>query len=46
MNEEMAYLAYHLHWSHADLMHLDHRSRRGWVAQVSAINERLSAANA
>jgi hypothetical protein len=43
VNEEMAYLAYHLHWSHEELMLLDHRSRRGWVEQVSALNERLSA---
>jgi hypothetical protein len=46
VNEEMAYLAYHLHWSHAELMQLDHRSRRGWVEQVSALNERLSATTA
>jgi Family of unknown function (DUF6760) len=43
VNEEMAYLAYHLHWSHAELMGLDHRSRRRWVEQVSALNERVSA---
>lgn len=43
MNEEMAYLAYHLHWSHAELMQLDHGSRRGWCEQVSALNERASA---
>jgi hypothetical protein len=42
VNEEMAYLAYHLHWSHAELMQLDHRARRGWVEQVSALNERMS----
>jgi hypothetical protein len=43
VNEEMAYLAYHLHWSHRELMELDHHARRRWVAQVSALNERLSA---
>jgi hypothetical protein len=46
VNEEMAYLAYHLHWSHGELMQLDHRARRGWVEQVSALNERVSAQSA
>jgi hypothetical protein len=36
--EEMAFLAFNLHWSHGDLMHLDHRERRRWCREVSAIN--------
>jgi hypothetical protein len=36
--EEMAFLALHLHWSHADLMRLDHRERRRWCREVSARN--------
>jgi hypothetical protein len=38
----MAFLAYHLHWSHEELMNLDHRARRRWVEQVSGLNERLA----
>lgn len=36
--EEMAFLAMHLHWSHAELMGMEHRERRRWCSEVSAIN--------
>lgn len=36
--EEMAFLAMHLHWSHAELMRMEHRERRRWCREVSAIN--------
>jgi hypothetical protein len=38
----VAFLAYHLHWSHAELMGLDHATRRQWVMETSAINSRLN----
>ncbi|MER6784317.1 DUF6760 family protein [Streptomyces sp. NPDC000658] len=38
----MSFLAYYLHWSHAELMGLHHRERREWVRQVSAINQRVN----
>lgn len=38
----MAFLAYYLHWSSRDLMDLDHRERRRWCREVSAINQKLS----
>lgn len=40
--EEMAFLAYYLHWSHEDLMNLDHRERRRWCGEISTINKKLS----
>jgi hypothetical protein len=40
--EEMAFIAHHLHWSHSDLMQLDHGERRRWCRQISAINRRLN----
>ena len=40
--EEMAFIAHHLHWSHGDLMTLDHGERRRWCRQISAINRRLN----
>lgn len=40
--EEMAFIAHHLHWSHADLMILDHGERRRWCREISAINRRLN----
>ena len=39
---EMAFLAYYLHWSDEALMALDHRERRRWCREVSAINKKLS----
>ncbi|HEU4349802.1 MAG TPA: DUF6760 family protein [Actinoplanes sp.] len=40
LHEEVAYLAYHFHWSYGETMQLDHRERRRWVAEVARINER------
>jgi hypothetical protein len=40
--EEMAFIAHHLHWSHDDLMRLDHGERRRWCREISAINRRLN----
>ena len=38
----MAYLAYHFHWSHDQIMTMEHRERQEWVTQVARINERLN----
>ena len=40
--QEMAFLAYYLHWSNEALMALDHWERRRWCREVSAINKKLS----
>jgi Family of unknown function (DUF6760) len=40
--EEMAFIAHHFHWSHSDLMQLDHAERRRWCREISAINRRLN----
>jgi hypothetical protein len=40
--DEMSFLAYHFHWSRTDLMNLEHRERRRWVAQISALNQRVN----
>lgn len=39
--EEMAFIAFHFHWPHAELMALEHRERRRWCREISAINRRL-----
>jgi len=39
--EEMAFLAMHLHWLHADLMQLEHAERRRWCREISTINRAL-----
>jgi hypothetical protein len=42
--EEMAFIAHHLHWSHGELMRLEHRERRRWCREISAINRALDGA--
>lgn len=42
--EEMAFIAHHFHWPHAELMGLDHRERRRWCDEISNINRALDGA--
>jgi hypothetical protein len=44
LNEEVAYLAYHFHWSLQDILDLEHGDRQQWVDQVAGFNRRLSQA--
>jgi len=39
LHEEVAYLAYHLSWTYQEVMQLDHRERRRWVAEVARIDQ-------
>jgi hypothetical protein len=39
--EEVAYVAYYLHWSHEEILDLDHLERQRFVAQISALNARI-----
>jgi hypothetical protein len=36
--EEMAFIAMHFHWAPGDLLQLEHRDRRRWCREISAIN--------
>lgn len=40
--EEVAYIAYYLHWPYDQVMQLDHRERQAWVAEVARINQHLN----
>jgi hypothetical protein len=40
--EEVAFVAYHFHWPHETILHLEHNERRRWVAEISTINQRLN----
>ena len=42
LREEVAFIAYHFHWAHPDIMSLEHAERRQWVAEISAINQRIN----
>jgi hypothetical protein len=37
LHEEVAYLAYHLHWPLDDLLDLEHADRRRWVDEVARV---------
>jgi hypothetical protein len=39
---EVAFIAYHFHWSHEEIMSMDHRERQRWVEEISKINRQLS----
>lgn len=43
--EEVAYIAYHLHWPYDEVMRMEHRERRRWVNEVAIINQRYNEAN-
>jgi hypothetical protein len=40
LHQEIAFLAYYLHWDYATLINMEHRERRRWCAETSAINRK------
>jgi uncharacterized protein DUF6760 len=38
---EVAYVAYHLHWSYADILDLEHADRRRFVDEIAQLNVRV-----
>jgi hypothetical protein len=42
--EEVAYIAYHLHWPYEQILLLEHGERQQWVEEIAKINRRLSEA--
>jgi len=40
--EEVAYIAYYLHWPLDDILELEHDTRREWVEKIADINKRLN----
>ncbi|MDJ1183758.1 DUF6760 family protein [Roseofilum casamattae] len=37
MYREVAFIAFHFHWSKAEILDLDHRERQQWVLEVAAM---------
>ena len=35
-------MAYHFHWSHEEIMNMEHKERQRWVEEISKINRQLS----
>ena len=44
ISEEVAFIAYHFHWAHEEIMSLEHADRRDWVTHISSINRRMNEA--
>ncbi|CAG0953573.1 hypothetical protein METP3_00357 [Methanosarcinales archaeon] len=40
--EEVAFIAYHFHWSCDEIMNMEHRERHKWVEEISSINRQVS----
>ena len=40
--EEVAYVAYHFHWSREEIMALPHKERHRWIEEISRINRRIN----
>lgn len=40
--EEIAYVAYHFHWSHDEIVDLEHLRRKTFVREIAKINKRLN----
>jgi hypothetical protein len=39
--EEVAFIAFHFHWSQDDILNLEHITRQRWVAEINKINQQL-----
>lgn len=40
--EEVAFVVYHFHWPHDQVMKLEHSDRRRWVEEITSINRRIN----
>jgi hypothetical protein len=40
--EEVAYVAYHFHWSLDDILDLEHTERHRYVNEIARINNRIN----
>ncbi|HEX8140085.1 MAG TPA: DUF6760 family protein [Pyrinomonadaceae bacterium] len=42
MAQEVAYIAYHFHWTKDEIEGLSHLERHRWVKEISAINQEIN----
>ena len=40
--QEVAFVAYHFHWSPQEILNLEHRQRQQWVKEIAKINRRFN----
>ncbi|MGV2287323.1 DUF6760 family protein [Trinickia sp. YCB016] len=39
--EEIAFVAYHFHWSYGEILAMEHAERRRWCDEISKINQTM-----
>ncbi|MGI5828796.1 MAG: DUF6760 family protein [Bradymonadia bacterium] len=42
MYQEVAYIAYHFHWSIDDILQMEHKERQIWIREISEINREIN----
>jgi hypothetical protein len=42
LRQEVAYIAYYLHWSYEEIMNFTHHERSIWVKELASINRLLN----
>jgi hypothetical protein len=42
LHDEVAYVAYHFHWSLDDILDLEHADRLRYVSEIARINTQLN----
>ncbi|MEV0679702.1 DUF6760 family protein [Actinosynnema sp. NPDC050436] len=42
LHEEVAYVAYHFHWSWESILDMEHHDRVRYVSEIARINNRIS----
>ncbi|MEN3362428.1 MAG: hypothetical protein V7637_6410 [Mycobacteriales bacterium] len=42
LHEEVAYVAYHFHWSFEEILDMEHPDRCRYVEEIGRINSRLA----
>ena len=42
LEEEIAFIAYYFHWSHNEIVNLEHKDRKRWCEEISKINRKLN----
>ena len=42
--EEIAYIAYHFHWSLDEILVMEHEERHIWLEQIARINQEINEA--
>ena len=40
--EEVAFIAFHFHWPHEEIMKLEHKERHRWCDEISKINRKMT----